>query len=114
VLVDEQALSVLQRMARPQELAELLRVGMSGYEEACAQVEQGGATAETIVKQAHRVKGSAGTLGLCAISGLAVRLEESALQGHVEPELIAQLRAAVVATRAELERRGLLPGPHAG
>ncbi|HET8747164.1 MAG TPA: ATP-binding protein, partial [Ramlibacter sp.] len=107
-LLDEQTLAVLRRMASEQELAELMEAGMGGYEEACAAIEQEGASAETIARQAHKLKGSAGTLGLAAIGALAVRLEAAALEGRAERELVVQLRAAVVATRAELERRGLL------
>jgi CheY-like chemotaxis protein/HPt (histidine-containing phosphotransfer) domain-containing protein len=107
-LLDDQTLSVLRRMASDAELAELMRVGMSGYEDACAQIEQEGASAETVAQQAHKLKGSAGTLGLSAISALAVQLEDSALQGLADPGLIVQLRAAITATRGELERRGLL------
>ncbi|MEJ8836445.1 ATP-binding protein [Ramlibacter sp. AN1133] len=113
VLLDEHTLAMLRRMANDEELAELLRVGMQGYEDACAQIEQEGASADTVARQAHKLKGSAGTLGLAAISALAIRLEESALEGPPQRELIVQLRAAVAATRAELERRGLLPAVRA-
>ena len=108
-LLNEQTLAVLRRMANEQELGELMAVGMEGYEEACSLIEQQDASADTIARQAHKLKGSAGTLGLAAISELAVRLEASALAGQPQRELIVQLRAAVAATRAELGRRGLLP-----
>ena len=107
-LLDEQTLAVLRRMANEHELAELMRVGMDGYEQACALIEQEGASTETVARQAHKLKGSAGTLGLSAISALAVRLEDAALEGRLERDLIVQLRAAVAATRTELERKGLL------
>ena len=109
-LLDERALAALRRMANDSELAELMRVGLQGYEEACTHIEQHDASADTVVRQAHRVRGSAGTLGLAAISALAVRLEEAASQGLPPRELLVQLRAAVQATRAELQRRGLLQG----
>jgi signal transduction histidine kinase/DNA-binding NarL/FixJ family response regulator len=108
-LLEEQTLAMLRRMANDAELAELLRVGMAGYEDACAAMEQEGAGVETIARQAHKLKGSAGTLGLSAIMQLAIRLEEAAQQGEVPRELIEQLRATIGATRCELERRGLLP-----
>jgi HPt (histidine-containing phosphotransfer) domain-containing protein len=108
-LLNEEALAGLRRMASDRQLAELMRVAMGGYEEACALIEQEGASADTLARQAHRVKGSAGTLGLGAISSVAVRLEAAALAGAADRALVAQLRASVQATRAELERRGLLP-----
>ena len=109
-LLDEQALAALRRMANDSELADLMRVGLQGYEDACAQIERHGASADAVALQAHRVRGSAGTLGLATISALALRLEEAATQGPPPRELLVQLRAALQATRAELQRRGLLQG----
>ncbi|WP_201674348.1 hybrid sensor histidine kinase/response regulator [Ramlibacter monticola] len=111
VLVDEATLAVLQRMADGNELAELLRTALRGYEEGCAGMEQEGAGAEAIAQQAHRIRGSAGTFGLEALFELATRLEQAALRGLPTADLVVQLRATVVATRAELERRGLLREP---
>src|SRR5262249_4944482 len=92
-LLDEPTLAVLRRMASDAELAELLRVGMGGYDDACEAIGAEGASADTIARQAHKLKGSAGTLGLAAIGALAVRLEEAALAGIADRELIVQLRA---------------------
>jgi HPt (histidine-containing phosphotransfer) domain-containing protein len=111
-LLNEEALAGLRRMANDHQLAELMRVALGGYEEACVQIEQDGASVDTLARQAHRVKGSAGTLGLAAISAVAVRLEAAALAGAPDHALVDQLRASVNATRAELEHRGLLPAAY--
>ncbi|GAB3647523.1 Hpt domain-containing protein [Ramlibacter alkalitolerans] len=108
-LLNEDALAGLRRMASEEQLAEFMRVALQGYEDACARIEQEDASADTVARQAHRVRGSAGTLGLAAISAVAVRLEAAALAGTPDRELVAGLRASVAATRAALEQRGLLP-----
>jgi two-component system, sensor histidine kinase len=107
-LLDERALGALRRMANDDELAELMRVGVGGYEEGCALMERAETGAPAIAREAHKVKGSSGTLGLVAISETAAKIEAAAEDGAPTGELIEQLHATIVATRAELQRRGLL------
>jgi HPt (histidine-containing phosphotransfer) domain-containing protein len=95
-------------MASDEEVAEWMGVGMASYGQACEAMEQADAGPQLIAQHAHRVKGSAGTLGLAAVHALARRIEAAAEEGQVPSELLAQLRPAIAATRAELERRGLL------
>lgn len=107
-LLDEGALAALRKMAGDEELKELLRIGMSGYDAACERMAALDATVQALAQEAHKLRGSAGTLGLAAVSRLAERIEQEAQQGRAARELVPQLRAAIAATRAELQRRGAL------
>lgn len=107
-LLDEGALAALRKMAGDEELKELMRIGMSGYDAACEQMAAADATLQVLEQQAHKLKGSSGTLGLAAVSRLAEQIEHAAQQGRLARELVPQLRATIDATRTELERRGVL------
>jgi HPt (histidine-containing phosphotransfer) domain-containing protein len=107
-LIDERAIEALKRMASNEELAVLIGTGMSGYEAACAAVEDERATPQVLVQQAHKVRGSSGTLGLTGIAALAAQIEEAASRGESARELVPRLRPTIAATREELVRRGLL------
>ncbi|MDB5956831.1 ATP-binding protein [Ramlibacter sp.] len=107
-LVDDRALADLRELAGDEQVVELLRVGMRGYEDYCQRMEAPGVTAEAMLRDAHRLKGSSGTLGFGAISRLASIIEEAAAQGETPRELVPALRATMQATREELTRRGLL------
>jgi signal transduction histidine kinase/CheY-like chemotaxis protein/HPt (histidine-containing phosphotransfer) domain-containing protein len=110
-LLDEGALAALRHMAGDDELAELLRIGMGGYDATCERIAAADATADTVQQQAHKLKGSSGTLGLVAVSRLAEQIEDAAEQGVLAVDLISQLRPTIAATRAELVRRGVLRAP---
>jgi CheY-like chemotaxis protein/HPt (histidine-containing phosphotransfer) domain-containing protein len=108
MLIDERAIDALRKMAEEGELAELMAAGMQGVDTACTAMAREGATADTLRHHAHKVKGSAGTLGLARISALAADIEQAAERGETPRELVSQLYEAIFATREELERRGLL------
>jgi len=110
-LLDESALEALRRMADDNELPALIAAGMQGYDAACDAMASESADAETLRHHAHKVKGSAGTLGLGRISALAAEIEAAAGHGDMPSHLVAQLRETVAATRDELTRRGLLRAP---
>jgi two-component system, sensor histidine kinase len=108
VLVDDRALDALRKMADERELAELMAAGMQGVAKACSAMAAEGASADTIRHHAHKVKGSAGTLGMARVSALAAGIEEAADRGETPRELVSQLYETILATREELDRRGLL------
>ncbi|HSV84817.1 MAG TPA: ATP-binding protein [Ramlibacter sp.] len=112
-LLDQAALDGLARMADAQELKTLIRVGMEGYDAACDRMAAAGATPQQIRNEAHKLRGSSGTLGLARVCAVATRIEQEAPAGRRErvQELVAALRAAITATRGELARRGLLARP---
>jgi CheY-like chemotaxis protein/HPt (histidine-containing phosphotransfer) domain-containing protein len=108
VLIDERALDALRQMADESELAQLIAAGLQGADTACSAMAKEGASADTLRHHAHKVKGSAGTLGLARISALAAEIEDAAGRGETPRELVSQLYETIVATREELDRRGLL------
>jgi HPt (histidine-containing phosphotransfer) domain-containing protein len=105
-LVDEATWAMLIEMANRAHLAEWLQVGVQSYEEACAAMA--GADAGRIAAEAHRIKGSAGTLGLTALRAAAAAVESAAQGGELRDELLQPLREVLARTRAELHARGLL------
>ena len=107
-LVDDATLAGLRQLAGEEQVGELLRIGMRGYEDYCDRMQAPGVTAEAMLRDAHRLKGSSGTLGFAAISRLAGVIEEAAARGETPRDLVPPLRAAMEATREELGRRGLL------
>jgi HPt (histidine-containing phosphotransfer) domain-containing protein len=105
-LVDAATHATLLDMAGPEHLAEWLQVGLQAYEEGCAAMA--GADAARIAAEAHKIKGSAGTLGLPALHRAARELEQSAHDGTpAEPQLQA-LRSVLERTRAALVAQRLL------
>jgi CheY-like chemotaxis protein len=109
-LLDDRTLVQLRALTGEEQLAELLRAGMLGYEEHCARLQAPGLSAEAMAREAHRLRGSSGTLGFAAISRLAGTIEEAAERGETPRELVPALRATIAATRQELARRGLVEG----
>jgi signal transduction histidine kinase/CheY-like chemotaxis protein/HPt (histidine-containing phosphotransfer) domain-containing protein len=107
-LLDDRTLAGLRQLAGDDQVVELLRVGMRGYEDYCDRLQAPGVTAEAMLRDAHRLKGSSGTLGFAAISRLAGLIEDAAARGETPRELVPALRATMEATREELARRGLL------
>jgi CheY-like chemotaxis protein/HPt (histidine-containing phosphotransfer) domain-containing protein len=90
--------------------AGLVRRGIENAERACARLPTLPAGSEEQVREAHSLKGTAGTFGLRRVSVVAGEIEAAALEGREVSELVGRLAAAVAATRAELREAGLLPG----
>jgi HPt (histidine-containing phosphotransfer) domain-containing protein len=59
---------------------------------------------------AHKLKGSAGMLGMAAVSRLAGELEAAAAEGRLDDEALATLWSTWVPTLDALRDRGLLDG----
>ena len=112
-LIDEDALEAMRKLTGD-DLPGLIHAGMRGYEESCERMFDPQATAELVHRDAHKLKGSSGTLGLAAICRIAGCIEEAAGQGELPRHLMPQLREAITATRAELVRRGVLAAPEHG
>ena len=63
---------------------------------------------DAIALAAHRVKGSAGTVGLARLAASAAELETQAKQGQVETSARAKFAAVLAASREVLREQGLL------
>ena len=62
------------------------------------------------MREAHSLKGTAGTFGLRRVSAVAAAIEEAARDGEDLSRLVGRLEAAVAATRDELRQSVLTPG----
>jgi HPt (histidine-containing phosphotransfer) domain-containing protein len=108
-LLDDATLRALRRQVDATELEAVIRRGMQTYQSCCDSMAAPDASADDICRQAHKLRGSSGTLGLRAISTLAEQIETLSAAGQPVTALVASLRGAIASTRAELVARGLLP-----
>ena len=90
--------------------AGFLRRGIENAERSCGRLGTLPAGSEEQVREAHSLKGTAGTFGLRRIGAVAGEIEAAALEGEAVSGLVERLAAAVAETRAELREAGLLPG----
>jgi CheY-like chemotaxis protein len=106
-VLDAEKLERLMELAGDQ-APDLIATGLDGHATSCERMLVPGATAEVIHHEAHKIKGSAGTLGLVALARLAAEIEASARQGDRPEHLLQELRPTLARTRAEIARLGLL------
>ncbi|HEX8374470.1 MAG TPA: ATP-binding protein, partial [Geminicoccaceae bacterium] len=110
VLLDRGLLDKLGATLPAEAFAGFVRRGIENAERACARLPALPAGSEEQVREAHSLKGTAGTFGLRRIGAVAGEIEAAALEGEAVSGLVERLAAAVAATRAELREAGLLPG----
>jgi HPt (histidine-containing phosphotransfer) domain-containing protein len=110
-LLDDEAMGALERLMGRAELAALVSRGMESYQGYCDRMVAPGVNAVDIYREAHKLKGSSGTLGLCAICALAGQIETLCTDSRPVTDLVARLRRTLAATQAELVLHGLLPVP---
>ena len=111
VLVNMDALDKLRRMVGLEQVREMVRQGMDAYELYCKAMLDPAAAPTEIRRDAHKLKGSAGTLGLLGVSAIAARIEDSPQDDPTVSERVRELKAAIIATRIELTALGALPAP---
>ncbi|MDB5941072.1 MAG: putative histidine kinase, unorthodox [Ramlibacter sp.] len=107
VLVDVQVLADLGRVVGDYEVKSLVRLGIAAYRDYCAGMGTAAGAAD-LRSGAHKLKGSAGTLGLLAISAAAVRIESAVAKGLEGAPLVRDLERTIEATRLELVRLGII------
>ena len=101
-------LTLLVNASPAEAFAGLVRRGIENAERACARLPALPAGSEEQVREAHSLKGTAGTFGLRRVSAIAGEVEEAARGGREVSELVGRLAAAVAATREALREAGLL------
>ena len=105
-LVDFGVLHGVQDLLDAQEFADLVRFAMVSYDGYVAEMQAHATDPQRLRSAAHKLKGSAGSLGLQRLGALAALIE-----AHGAPALalhLPQLLQALAQTRAELVRAGLL------
>ena len=103
-LIDDARLASLKFMPAGKLPALFAQVLASGE----AVVAEARAPGSALQQAAHRVKGSAGTVGLARLAALAGRLEAAAKVGETDAEALQAFAQALEASRAQLRDRGLL------
>jgi signal transduction histidine kinase/CheY-like chemotaxis protein/HPt (histidine-containing phosphotransfer) domain-containing protein len=106
-VLDAEQLERLMQLAGDQ-APDLIATGLDGQATSCERMLVPGATVEVIHQESHKIKGSAGTLGLVALARLAAEIEAIARQGERPEHLLQELRPTLARTRAEIARRRLL------
>jgi PAS domain S-box-containing protein len=106
MLVDSRALAALRRVAGEVGMQELVRDGFDAYRQYCAEMDS--ADQAGLGSIAHKISGSAGTLGLHWIGDAAARIEAAVKGGRDGAALVAELQRAIETTREELLKLGIL------
>jgi PAS domain S-box-containing protein len=105
-LVDSHALGALAGVAGQAGMQELVREGFAAYRLYHAQMLSADPIALGSI--AHKISGSAGTLGLQAIADAAARIEAAVKEAGATTALLPSLERAIETTREELFRLGIL------
>ena len=103
-LVDETTLQQLKARLSSEDLARFLQSAIQEAEEALKRIQLTASSAE-IAEEAHKLKGSAGLLGLGRINVIVSRIIRAATDGCDFPDLLDALGTAISATREEIARR---------
>ena len=110
-LVTPEVLARLQRTVGPEQLHMMIRMGIDAFELYCDAMVAPAAGPADIAKEAHKLMGSAGTFGFDRISTVAARIELAVDGALAVNGLLLEMKDAIVATRKELVRLGVLsPG----
>ncbi|HEX2525750.1 MAG TPA: ATP-binding protein [Geminicoccus sp.] len=99
-LLDRSRLSMGGKVS-PEMYANLLARGIQGAEESCRRLRAALGEPDAMAKEAHRLRGTAGTFGLLRISALAGAIEKQLETGRSPADLIDQLEEALARTREE-------------
>lgn len=112
VLVDMRVLAGLGRVLGTVQAQCLAWDAVQMYSRYCDGMEpQGGQPAQPAqaIANAHKLKGSAGTLGLPAIAEVAGRVEAALESGSDGGDVILELRLTIEATRQDMLALGMVP-----
>jgi CheY-like chemotaxis protein len=100
--VDKRIIANLRQAFGMKETQHLLEAGIQAYRGYCDAMEQDIAIPAAVARHAHKIKGSAGTLGLAALTQAAAVVEAAALVGEVSSTFADSLRALLAAAEMEI------------
>jgi hypothetical protein len=112
-LVDWRALGALASVAGEAGMQGLVREGFDAYRLYCVEMLSTDQAA-LVGANAHKISGSAGTLGLHRIGDAAARIEAAVKEERDSTALLAELERAIETTREELLKLGILRVEGAG
>ncbi|MBA2675480.1 ATP-binding protein [Ramlibacter sp.] len=107
-LVDEKALGTLRGFIGDAQVQALLRDGMVAFQDYCDSMREGADGESGIGRDAHKLKGSAGTFGLAALCSAAEDIEAAVDRGDSGAPRVPALQDVLQRTRRELTALGLL------
>ena len=110
-LLDRALLAGLARNLPPGALGPFLARGLDGADASSARLRAALAEPDTLAREAHRLRGTAGTFGLACIAALAAEIEDRLRRQEDVAPLIDILDRTVPATRSELDRLLAEHGP---
>jgi HPt (histidine-containing phosphotransfer) domain-containing protein len=105
-LIDDATFEQLRRVMPAGEFSSLLALGMQLYRQYCDAMRDPQASLARIRSEAHKLKGSAGSVGLTRVSRLAAEFEACSDPSQVTP-LVARLSMAIDESAAALRARGM-------
>jgi response regulator RpfG family c-di-GMP phosphodiesterase len=86
----------------------LVKRALEDAEAACERIAALPPDSPELEREAHRLKGMSGSLGMMAISREAARLDDATRMGAATAPLVTCLREVTTATRVELQNEGLI------
>jgi signal transduction histidine kinase/CheY-like chemotaxis protein/HPt (histidine-containing phosphotransfer) domain-containing protein len=99
-LLDGKALGTLRRSCSPADFEDIIHRSLAAFDRYQRAIAEG--SPEEAAREAHKVKGAAGTLGFMAIMTDAAEIESAVADARAYGHLILRLDAAIEATRSEL------------
>lgn len=108
-LVDHRMLAAMAASLPPGACRTLLARGLEGARLSCGRLRSSMESPEVMLREAHRLRGTAGSFGLVGISALAGRIEEGVSRGEDVAVLIDRLGEVIEHTLAEADDLDLDP-----
>ncbi|MFZ1430550.1 MAG: ATP-binding protein [Geminicoccaceae bacterium] len=105
--LDHELITGMTRQLPPAVVARLLRQGLDGASRSCAELQEAVDDPVRLQREAHRLRGTAGSFGLARLSALAGSIEDRASRGLDVVDLVSELVQATVAARAALDELDL-------
>jgi HPt (histidine-containing phosphotransfer) domain-containing protein len=109
-LLDDGVLAMLQGVTDADEFQSLLAMGASSFESYWRAMQACNGDADRVRREAHKLKGSAGSLGWREVGRIAAWLEAQADDAAQVSTGLARLALAMRETREALVARGMLAG----
>jgi HPt (histidine-containing phosphotransfer) domain-containing protein len=100
--IEKGVLANLRTALGVDEARQLLEDGIQAYRSYCDAIERDIETPSAVALHAHKIKGSAGTLGLAALTKAAAAVEGAALTGEGLLACVSSLRATLEAAHVEI------------
>ncbi|MFZ1427118.1 MAG: ATP-binding protein [Geminicoccaceae bacterium] len=109
--LDHALITGMTRQLPPAVVARLLRQGLDGASRSSAELQEAVSDPVRLQREAHRLRGTAGSFGLARLSALAGSIEDRASRGLAVVDLVGELAQATTAARTALDELDLAPVP---